>query len=328
MHLNLSQQMKMSQQMKLAPRMIQSMEILQLPLLALQERIEQELSENVVLEQSTADSDDDHSSDNGQELDRNGEPRNEVDQRELVAGSEENNASDFERLVEISQDWPEDNYTSGSKPSGNRIDDALDRQHDMMANAESRPQTLHEYLIDQFHYFDGPPQVRAFGEYLIYNLDSNGRLQSSLPEMAQVYGGEVTLEQAEEALRLVQQLDPPGVGARNVAECLLLQITPTTPLRTILVTLLTSHWDDLIENRLPQIARKTGYSIDDIKAAKEQLRTLNPFPGRGFQDVPLQRVTPDLSVEMDENGKYVVRLIDEYIPQLRISRRYLRMLES
>ena len=328
MHLNLSQQMKMSQQMKLAPRMIQSMEILQLPLLALQERIEQELSENVVLEQSTVEADEEQRLDNGRETESNGELASDVDQRELVAGSEENNASDFERLVEISQDWPEDNYTSGSKPSGNQIDDAGDRQHDMMANAESRPQTLHEYLIDQFHYFDGPPEVRAFGEYLIYNLDANGRLQSSLPEMAQVYGGELTLEQAEEALRLVQQLDPPGVGARNVAECLLLQITPTTPLREILVTLLSSHWDDLIENRLPQIARKTGYSIDDIKAAKEQLRTLNPFPGRGFQDVPLQRVTPDLAVELDENGKYAVRLIDEYIPQLRISRRYLRMLES
>jgi hypothetical protein len=163
MHLNISQQMRMSQQMKLAPRMIQSMEILQLPLLALQERIEQELADNIVLEQTAADPEVPAES-NGAPLETEEAPKREVEERELNAGGEENNASDFERLLEISQEWPEDNYTSGSKPSGNRVDEDGDRQHDLMANAESRPQTLHDYLIDQFHYFDCSPTVRAFGE--------------------------------------------------------------------------------------------------------------------------------------------------------------------
>jgi len=329
MHLNLSQQMRMSQQMKLAPRMIQSMEILQLPLMALQERIEQELSENITLERESEETDEagNFVADEVESAPEEA-PSRDVEEREILAGNDDNNASDFERLLEISQEWPEDNYTSGSKPSGNRVDEDGDRQHDLMANAETRPQTLQEYLMEQFGYFDCSPEVRAFGEYLIQNLDHNGRLQSSLPEIVQVYGGAISLPDAEEALRLIQRLDPPGVGARDLKECLLLQITPHTPLRDILITLIGSHWDDLLNNRLPQIERKTGYSIDDIKAAMDELKSLNFSPGQGFEQVATQSVTPDLAVEQDENGKYVVRLIDEHIPQLRISRRYARMLEG
>ncbi|MCA9033123.1 MAG: RNA polymerase sigma-54 factor, partial [Planctomycetaceae bacterium] len=323
MHLNVSQQMRMSQQMKLAPRMIQSMEILQLPLAALQERIDQELSENIVLEQVRKEG---ASEDPPPEPEHEYEPPQvEIERRELVA-DENNSASDFERLLEISRDWPEDNYTSGSKPSANRIQDDLDRANDLMANAESRPQTLHEYLLEQFH-CDAPAHLRAFGDYLIHNLDENGRLQSSLPELAAVFGG-VTLEEAEAALSLVQNLDPPGVGARDLRECLLLQITPETPLREHLITLISDHLDDIIQNRLPLIERKTGYSMEDVKATIEQMRTLNPFPGRGFDTPPVQSITPDLKVEKDDNGKYTVSLIDEYVPELRLNRRYIRMLEQ
>jgi RNA polymerase sigma-54 factor len=321
MHLNVSQQMRMSQQMKLAPRMIQSMEILQLPLMALQERIDQEMSENPVLEQVTPKKEqaDDYET-NGEDTSR------DIDRQELVT-NEDNNASDFERLLEISKEWPDDNYTSGSKPSSNRIEEDLDRQHDVMANAESRPRTLHEHLLEQFH-CEAPAHLRDFGDYLIHNLDENGRLQSSLPELVQVYGSDITLEEAEETLRIIQQLDPPGVGARDLKECLLLQITPQTPLREMLVTLITNHLDDIIHNRLPHIERQTGYSMDAIKTALEQMRTLNPFPGRGFDTLSVQSVTPDLKVEKNDEGKYVIELIDEYVPQLRLNRGYLRMLEK
>ena len=330
MHLGLTQQMRMSQQMKLAPRMIQSMEILQLPLMALQERIEQELSENVALERPDEPEEgsegDARAESNGAYDVAEAPPQKEVEQRELNAG-DENSASDFERLLEISQDWPDDNYTSGSRPSGNRVDEEGDRQHDVMANAESRPQTLHDYLLGQFSYFDCSPRVRRFGEYLIQNLDHNGRLQSSLPEIAQVFG-DVSLPEAEEALRLIQRLDPPGVGARDHRESLLLQITPHTPLRDILTTILTSHYDDFLNNRRQVIERKTGYSLDDINAAIDQLKTFTINPGRGFAEPAVQHVEPDLAVEKDEHGKYVVRLIEEHVPQLRISRHYLQMLEQ
>ncbi|MDZ4688390.1 MAG: RNA polymerase factor sigma-54, partial [Planctomycetaceae bacterium] len=124
------------------------------------------------------------------------------------------------------------------------------------------------------------------------------------------------------------QLDPPGVGARDARECLLLQIKEDTPYRDILVTLISAHLEDLAQNRLPLIQRKTGYSLDQIKEALEELRKLNPFPGTGFEERPVQTVKPDLFVELDDNGKYVVRLEDEFTPRLRISKRYQQMLRD
>jgi RNA polymerase sigma-54 factor len=297
----------------------------------LQERIDQELAENFLLEQlnpepgGPAPEEPDGDAAPIQTLES--APTKDVETREIEIGGDDN-ASDFERLVEISQEWPDDNYTSGSKPSGNRLDEDSDRQHDVMANAETRPQTLQEYLLDQFHYFDCSPMVREFGEYLIQNLDPNGRLQSSLPELVQVFGRPIPLEEAEKALKLIQRLDPLGIGARDLKECLLLQITPETPLRDVLFTLISQHLDDIVQNRLPLIERKTGYPLDAIKSAIEQMRTLNPYPGRGFAQAPVQSISPELSVDKDESGKWVVALLDEHVPQLRISRRYLQMLEQ
>lgn len=327
MHLNLSHQMKMSQQMKLAPRMIQSMEILQMPYLDLQDRIEQELSENEFLENGAAEVDGAASDgDDGGGMDDS--PKVDVERRELDAGSDDNGASDFERLMEISQEWPDDNYTSGSKPSSNQISDDADRAHDVMANAESRPQTLQDYLLEQFHYFDCSPVIREFGEYVIYSLDHNGRLQSSLPEMVQVYDAPISMEDAQEALRMIQQLDPPGTGARDLKECLLLQLRPGMPYRDVLMTLIGSHLEDLAQNRLPVIQRKTGYSLEVIKDALEELKTLDPFPGRRFEAEPVQRITPDVRVVKNDEDKWVVELEEEYIPRLRISHNYLQMMQQ
>ncbi|MEZ6033477.1 MAG: RNA polymerase factor sigma-54 [Planctomycetaceae bacterium] len=340
MHLNISQQMKMSQQMKLAPRMIQSMEILQLNMMALNERIEQELVENVTLERVEKDKDApvpepdsiDYSlpSDDPREL---RELKKDVENRELVAGKEENNESDFERLLEISSDWSEDNVGfGGSRPSSNQISDDMDRQNDMMSNMVARPQSLHEYLLEQFSFFSLDHAMREFGEYLIQHLDHNGRMQSMLPEIAQqfnrLYDQKISMEQAEEILKLIQHLDPPGVGARDHREMLLLQIDDHLPFHDVVEVLIRDHLEDIAFNRLPVIQKATGYSIDLIKVGIEQIQSLNPYPGRGFEQRPVQRVTPDLAIEEDEEGRYVVKLLDEYVPELRISPRYAKMLKE
>ena len=100
------------------------------------------------------------------------------------------------------------------------------------------------------------------------------------------------------------------------------------PFREALTTLISSHLDDVLQNRLPLIERKTGYSIDLIKVTIEQMRNLNPWPGQGFAREPVRSVTPDVLVKRDEEGRWQVEIIDEYVPQLRISPRYLRMLEA
>ncbi|MAG94866.1 MAG: RNA polymerase sigma-54 factor [Planctomycetaceae bacterium] len=326
MQLNFSQQMKMSQQMKLAPRMIQSMEILQLPILALEERIEQELSDNVVLERGREE--DSNADAEAQVESPGGTEPTAVEQKEIVVDSDHNNEADFERLLEASQDWPEDNVISASRPSANRVAELGDRKHDAIANMTAPSQSLHEYLLEQFHFFNVTPEIRTFGEYLIQNFDEDGRLQSTLPEVVQVYGSQISHEEAQETLGLIQKLDPPGVGARDLKECLLLQLRDETPYRDVLLTLISSHLDDLSQNRLPVIQRKTGYGIDTIKNALEELRHLNPHPGRGFRSAPAQHVTADLLLERDEKGAWTVKLEDEYTPSLRISRRYREMLAN
>ena len=337
MHLNISQQMKMSQQMKLAPRMIQSMEILQLNMMALNERIEQELVENVTLDVIDRDSEDPVPE--GDIVIQPDDPRErrelakDVEERELVAGKDNNNESDFERLLEISSEWPEDNVSfGGSRPSANQINDSLDRQHDAMANMVARPQSLHEYLKEQFSFASATEEERQFGEFLIQYLDKNGRLHSLLPEVLQqfnrMWGLNLTQDQAEGILRMIQKLDPPGVAARDHREMLLLQIRNNMAFHEVMRILVRDHLEDVAFNRLPVIQKATGYSLDLIKIGIEQIQTLNPYPGRGFDQRPVQRVTPDIMVEKDENGHYVIKLLEEYIPELRISPRYQKMLRE
>ncbi|MHC5539593.1 RNA polymerase factor sigma-54 [Singulisphaera rosea] len=305
MRLDTSQQMRTDMRLRMAPRMIQSMEILQLPLMALQERIDQELSENPVL------------------VDLREAPAPENDSEEApAAGGEEASSTEYEG----SDDWAES--FSEHRMSRAALSEEADRKHDAMQNMASRPRSLHDDLSDQLGFLDSEPAVRALAEYIIFNLDDKGFLTHELNDVVRDFGGDVTMAQAEEALALVQKLDPPGVGARNLRECLLLQLTPDVPCRDVLHVLISNHLDDLQQNRLPAIEKKTGIPIDEIKEAIDQLRRLNPRPGERYAPENAQYVVPDLIVEANEHGEYEVRLIDEHTPQLSISRYYQKQLKN
>jgi len=312
MRLDTSQQMRTDMRLRMAPRMIQSMEILQLPLMALQERIDQELSENPVL------------------VDLREAPAPETDaEEETPAAPEEPVANDFEADADNDggDDWSE-TYGETHRMSRAALSEEADRKHDAMQNMASRPRSLHDDLADQLGFLESDPAVRALAEYIIYNLDENGYLNHDLIEVVRDCGGDVSLPQAEEALALVQKLDPPGVGARNLRECLLLQLTPDIPSREILQVLISNHLDDLQQNRLPTIEKRTGIPIDEIKEAIEHLRRLNPRPGASFAPESTQYVMPDLIVEANEHGEYEVRLADDHTPQLAISRYYQKQLKN
>ena len=336
MQLSISTQMKLSQQMKLAPRMIQSMEILQLPIMALRERLEQEMGENPLLEDLVSDGDSGDTAADGDPADNEpgGEaaldelPTQSVEQQELVIDNDHNNEADFERLMEMSSEWPEDDASYSPRISSGQIDENSDRKNDAMANMVSRPQSLQEYLLDQFRFFSCNAAVRDFAEYVIQNLDHNGRLPGPLPEMIAAYGRPVSADDAQAALLLIQKLEPAGVGASDLKECLLLQIRPDTPCRDVLICLISSHLEDLYQNRIPVIQRKTGYTIDVIKDAWDQLKLLDPTPGSSFESSPAPNVVPDVYIEQDAQGKYVVRLENEYMPQLRISRHYQLLMSN
>jgi RNA polymerase sigma-54 factor len=319
MRLDTSQQMRTDMRLRMAPRMIQSMEILQLPLMALQERIDQELSENPVL------------------VDLRETPTAEVESEE--AAPEQPAATEFDAAaatdseaeaggeIVSEDDWPEP-FSEGPRMSRAALSEEADRKHDAMQNMASRPRSLHDDLADQLSFLDAEPAIRALAEYIIFNLDDNGYLNHELSDMVRDFGGEVTQEQAEEALALVQKLDPSGVGARNLRECLLLQLSADVPCREILHVLIANHLDDIQQNRLPAIEKKTGITIDRIKEAIEHLRRLNPRPGSQYVPENTQYVVPDLLVELNEHGEYQVRLIDEHTPQLAISRYYQKQLKN
>jgi RNA polymerase sigma-54 factor len=304
MRLDTSQQMRTDMRLRMAPRMIQSMEILQLPLMALQERIDQELIENPVLVDAR-------------------ETTTEAETEEAPAPAEEQPEPEFEGLDE----WNE-LYTETHRPSRAALSEEADRKHDAMQNMASRPPSLHDHLADQLGFFDTDPTQRALAEYIIHNLDDNGFLNTDLHQVKVDCGSDGTIEQVEEALALVQKLDPPGVGARSLRECLLLQLTPDVPMREVLQVLISNHLDDLQQNRLPTIEKKTGILMDVIKEAIEHLRRLNPRPGSRYSPENTQYVVPDLVVEADEHGQYQVRLQDEHTPQLSISRLYQKALKN
>ncbi len=254
MRLSLSQTVRQIQTQKqvLAPRMIQSMEILQLPILALEERIEQEMEENPILDIREDDPD---LPAEPEEVEAPDAPTEE--ETELVIDDSSDNEDDFERLLKMDEQWP-DHFDEHSRPSRGRMEEDGQRKLDAMANMVARPQSLHDYLHDQLGFFELEPKFRAMADRIIYNLDSNGWLQTGLEDLLGPEASEAELALAHEALKLVQGLDPPGIGGRNLPECLLLQLTPGMPYYEQLRTLITSHLEDLEHNRLPVIERRTG----------------------------------------------------------------------
>ena len=323
MRLDTSQHMRQEMRMKLAPRMIQSMEILQLPIMALQERIDQELVENPTLETQELDGDEPPDTPESETADDS--PT--IEEKELVVDERHDNEDDFERLESLDEDWS-DHFRASHRVSRGASEEAGDRKHDAMQNMASRPQTLHDFLYQQLGFLDAPDDVRELAQFIIYNLDEKGYLNASLEDVVRDFGNGTSLEKAEHALRMVQTLDPPGVGARDTRECLLLQITAEMPLAEVLRAIVANHLEDAGSNRLPVIQKKTGYSLELIKAAIEQMGELNLRPGSNFSSETIPSVVPDLVVDQNEEGEYQVRLIDDYVPHLHISRRYHQMLKD
>jgi RNA polymerase sigma-54 factor len=328
--------MQLAQKQVLAPRMIQSMEILQLPLMALQERIEQEMEDNPCLDQVEVDENEPEAPPSEDEDLAN--PSSVADgERELVVKDDRNNEDDFERLINMAENLPDD-YEERSRPSLNRIEQEGDRRHDAMANMLARPESLVDYLAHQLSWFELDDAVRKMAERVIYSLDTNGYLKSPLeellPPLAPELNGDMQshrakqLAVAEEALRVVQRLDPPGCGARTLKECLMLQLTPGMPYYDELRLLIENHLEDLENNRLPQISKKTGMTIEKIQEVWQELRKLKPKPGADFNSSTVPSVTPDVFVERNEAGKYEVRLEDGQLPSLYISPYYRKLLRD
>jgi RNA polymerase sigma-54 factor len=330
MRMSFGQEMRMAQKQMLAPRMIQSMEILQLPLQALEERIEQEIQNNETLEVEEAEGDSGGGEPGATVAELPAVTERTVDEKPLVVDQEHANQADFERSYDWANEYP-DSDDDRSRPSAARIDEASDRYLDAMANMEERPETLFNHLHDQLSNYDLSALERQAAEKIVYNLDANGYLSMPLEDLVDPDGPPdraTQLALLEKALGVVQGMDPLGVAARDLRECLLLQIRSDTPRARQLRRLVSDHLEDVAGNRLPLIERKTGYSIAEIEQLREQLHTLNPKPGAVFSVPFVPAVKPDVYVEQQVDGSWKVRLEDVDLPNLRISPLYRQMLLS
>ena len=317
-------QARQMQVQKLAPRMIQSMEILQLPMLALQERIEQEMNENPLLEQQDVEP---SPTDEVDEV-PTGDNRSESE-KELVVEDSGDNSDDFERLQNMVAELPS-TFDDSFKRSAGRMQEEADRRHDLMANAQSRPESLNDYLLHQLAELDIDDDVERLAERIISTLDARdgGYLRSPLADLLPSDHTADDFTIAEQALGVVQSLEPTGIAARSLSECLLMQLRPEFPHFEEMQKLIGEHLEDLAANRLPQIQKKTGYSIDLIQTVRDELQILNPKPGAAFMETYVPNVTPDIILEQDDDGEYRIRLDDDRVPSLYISEYYRQRLQD
>ncbi len=337
-----SQQMRLEQ--RLTPQLIQSMEILQLPLLALEARVREELEQNPVLEEVA-----DKPAALPEPEARENPPRTEESQAE---------AESFDRLDRMSRELE---FDPGDLPygRGGDYDGERDAKMDAMANTAARGVSLAEYLQRQWSLMDVPADVRDCGEALIEWMDEDGYLrreaetppppqngespelppliirrddasrQKLMEEIALSRTPPLNLETLADALRRVQTLEPVGVGARDLTECLRIQIEALGESDPLVVELIERHLSDLARNRLPAVAKATGRSIDEIKGALKAVAKLEYRPGLLVQPAAAPRIAPDIIVDHAEDGDgYTVRLARGNSPRLRISSQYRRMLQD
>jgi RNA polymerase sigma-54 factor len=192
-------------------------------------------------------------------------------------------------------------------------------------NTLSTSSSLSDHLLWQLSLQTEESSLREVGEAIVGNLNDDGYLVASLDELAAM--GPWPIEQVEASLRMVQGFDPVGVAARDLQECMVLQLRHLGLGGSPAERIVTEHLKALQNHQIPEISRKLGLSIDDLREHVEVIRHLDPKPGLRFNPTPSQYVTPDVFVEKIDD-EYVVFLNEDGLPQMRISPTYRRLLDK
>ncbi len=310
----MGQYMRLEQ--RLTPQLIQSMDILQLNNMALENRIDEELEKNCALEVV-------------EEAPKSTTPEEGAAPREDRAIAPEDRES-FRRLEQLSQEYDLDFNEGMYRPRRSYDSRERDAKMDAMANTASRPESLAEHLLKQWHVLDLDEDVRVAGEAIVYHLDDDGYLRTRLEEMSENTRPRVPVETLEQALPLVQRLDPVGIAARDYQECLLLQLEALPGDNRIERELIQNHLHDVVKNRYPAIAKATGYSTGEITEAVRAISsTLVLHPACRVVEGQVLPIHPDVIVEYaSTGGGMTVRLTRGGSPQLRVSRRAMEILKN
>lgn len=316
---------RQTQSLVLAPQLRQSLKILQVAALDLRSVIQEELQSNPTLEElpmegmSLEKESEDRERDN---QNRDGEgpteapPDSSADREQMDFSKDK----EFEILTKLDEDWRD--YMSnagGAQPF--TADDAEKRQHffDSLVTETS----LQEHLMRQAEMTDLSDQAVKAMEYLVGSLDDRGFLTQSASDTALQTG--LPLESVQEALKMLKTFEPAGIGAKDLGECLLLQLQIKNRGDSLAARIVRDHFTLLTRRRIPEIARKIGAHMDDVQIAIEEIGTLDPAPGRRFADDNNRVVVPDVTVEEDR-GEWKIILNSDYIPRLRISNTYKEMI--
>jgi len=295
MRFQTGQRLGTEQKMQLAPRIIQTMEIMQLPLPALEEKIDQELESNLALELDEQESTEDEPSDNENETD--------------------------------ALDSYEEEY---ARPVASM--DGRDPKMDAMSNIRARQESLSEQLLHLWSFADVQEAVLARGIVLIGLMDADGFLTLSengmLDQLEQELGTPVTKEELDETIHSLQRLlEPAGIAARSLQESLRIQsavlVSDDPEAWQEVESLIANHLEDLVDNRLPKVSKESGLPLDRVKQAIEKMHQLTLSPGRLLASERVLPVIPDAMIDFDAHtDSYIVGICSGRVPPIRISHAY------
>ena len=327
------------QELTINPRLYQAMDLLHMPLLDLQMHLKQELMVNPFLELAEemedgldapdTEADEVADQDSGEEEVADFDSDTELPEAEEESASEEDESEDAPiDDVEVEEDLTTSNgdedvnwdevMNEGEFDFDNYVQEIEDRE--FYEKAPSNGRSLCEFLTEQFVLLKTTESQRAIGEEIIGDINDDGYLNSSISEIA--FRLRVTEEEVEEVVKMIQGLDPLGVGARDLRECLLIQLRENGNEDSLAYRLVNEFFEQLSKRHWQEIARTLGISLKEVQDAADVVSRLEPRPGRfysaGRDD---NYVIPDLIVEKVE-GEYLVYVNDSNLPRLRLSRSY------
>src|SRR5205085_420357 len=308
--------LKLSQKLIMTPSLQQAIKLLQLSKLELQEVLNQELLENPLLEESAEETKQEEAEAETAEA----KTETEEEQKKEEAKKEEEKEKDS--FDEIDYDaYFQDYIEYGYNPRG------MGEEHDEfpIENTLTRPPNLTDHLTWQLSMSDASPIVKEIGAFIIGNIDEDGYLRASNEEIAA--SGNFEMADVEKAVLAIQSLDPIGVGARDLRECLLLQLQFLEIDVPYVEEIVRDHWDEFMQRKFVQISKALGIDMKTLEGIVEVIKHLDPKPGRKYSNERAIYVEPDVYVQK-VGDEYVIVLNEDGMPKLRINGSYRAMLNS
>lgn len=294
-----------TQKLVMTPELIQAIQILQFNTQELECFVEEELLTNPVLEKTDkSDSE-------------------EVQSEEPTPAEE----TTYEELEATEYDWAEHfkerEYDDISYKQDHFSQDNPVFSYDRFLTSDT---TLADHLLMQLEFVSMKPNCKEVARYLIEALDENGYLTSSVEEVASIFG--IDAEKVVRVLKIIQGFEPQGIGARNLKECLQIQMMQLGENSPKICEIIQNHLEDLASNRLPTIAKAVGLTILEVQEISDIIKHLEPKPGRQYGSVNDNRyIVPDVNVEKID-GEYIITVNDSTAPRLNISYYYQKMLKE